>query len=469
MKRIENIDVEWKEVFTGDIKKEVIAFANAEGGSIYIGIRNDGSVRGVDDSDAVMLQVSSALSDGIMPDVMPFVQIRTVEIEGKAVVEIEVQVGTRRPYYLKSKGLRPSGVYIRQGSACLPVSDEGIRQLILDGSGKSYEDSRSMEQNLTFSVLEAEMQQKEIEFGISQMRNLHLIGEDGLYTNLAQLLSDQCEHSIKVAIFQGKEKEVFLSRKEFSGSLLKQLRSVYELIDLSNKTKATFSGLNRIDRRDYPEGAVREALINCIVHRDYAFSASTLVNIYENRVEFISLGGLVQGLSLEAILIGVSQSRNPNLASIFYRMGLIESYGTGISKIMRMYREEPKQPKIETAQGAFRVTLPNRNSDEDTVYEKNQIGDEAQELASGGIKMPEIRYVYASSEGAPIPYITEEERILRHVRAKGFITRKETESLLQIKTTKAYQLLRRLCEKGLLREHGSGRNRIYIGVYGAEQ
>ena len=177
MKRIENIDVEWKEVFTGDIKKEVIAFANAEGGSIYIGIRNDGSVRGVDDSDAVMLQVSSALSDGIMPDVMPFVQIRTVEIEGKAVVEIEVQVGTRRPYYLKSKGLRPSGVYIRQGSACLPVSDEGIRQLILDGSGKSYEDSRSMEQNLTFSVLEAEMQQKEIEFGISQMRNLHLIGE----------------------------------------------------------------------------------------------------------------------------------------------------------------------------------------------------------------------------------------------------------------------------------------------------
>lgn len=335
----------------------------------------------------------------------------------------------------------------------------------MEGSGKSYEESRSMVQELTFSVLEDELSQKNIDFGVSQMKNWRLIGEDGLYTNLALLLSDQCEHSITAAIFQGKEEEIFLSRKEFSGSLLKQLHSVYELIDLSNKTKATFSGLNRINQRDYPEDALREALINCIVHRDYAFSASTLVNIYENRIEFVSLGGLVQGLSLEAILMGVSQSRNPNLAQIFYRMGLIESYGTGISKVMRLYKDEAKPPKIETAQGAFKVTLPNCNDKEgqaDKIQKEYMIQE-------GGLRVLEANYSYAAAKEIPTPYITEEEKILRYVRASGCITRKETEALLQIKTTKAYQLLRKLCEDGLLCEHGSGRNRIYIGVYDANQ
>ncbi len=454
MKPIENIDIEWKEIFVDDVKKEVIAFANGAGGTLYIGIRNDGTIKGVEDPDAVMLRASSALSDAIMPDIMPFVQIRTVEREGKPVVEIAVQTGTRRPYYLKSKGLRSSGVYVRQGSASIPVSDEGIRQMILESSGKSYEESRSMEQNLTFSALEAEMAKKSIEFGQPQMRNLHLIGEDGLYTNLARLLSDQCDHSIKVAIFQGREKAVFHSRKEFSGSLLTQLYSVYELIDLSNKTKATFSGLDRIDQRDYPEDAIREALLNCIVHRDYGFSASTLINIYEDRLEFVSLGGLVQGLSLDAIFMGVSQSRNPNLAAVFYRLGLIESYGTGISKIMRLYQTETKQPKIETAEGAFRVTLPNCNENE-FLYAKEvsrKTGAAVHELSYGLTKT-----------SAPTPFLTEEERLLRYVREHGAITRKEAEALLQVKTTKAYHALRKLCEAGVLREYGNGRSRIYIG------
>ncbi len=465
MKPIENIDIEWKEIFVDDVKKEVIAFANGAGGTLYIGIRNDGTIKGVEDPDAVMLRVSSALSDAIMPDIMPFVQIRTIEREGKPVVEIAVQTGTRRPYYLKSKGLRSSGVYVRQGSASIPVSDEGIRQMILESSGKSYEESRSMEQNLTFSALEVEMAKKSIEFGQPQMRNLHLIGEDGLYTNLARLLSDQCEHSIKVAIFQGREKEVFHSRKEFSGSLLKQLYGVYELIDLSNKTKATFSGLDRIDQRDYPEDAIREALLNCIVHRDYGFSASTLINIYEDRIEFVSLGGLVQGLSLDAIFMGVSQSRNPNLAAVFYRLGLIESYGTGISKIMRLYQAKAKEPKIETAEGAFRVTLPNCNEEdvERITGLSTQSHYTLQETqAVYGLGRDAVRSSLHGHAPATVSFLTEEEKLLRYVREHGAITRKEAETLLQIKTTKAYLLLRKLCETGYLREYGNGRSRIYI-------
>lgn len=266
MALFENVDVEFKEIFVPDIKKEVIAFANSEGGVLYIGIRKDGVVVGIDDPDDTMLRVSSALKDSIRPDIMPFVQIRAIQREDKTIIEITVQVGTSRPYYLQDKGLKPSGVYVRKGSAALPVSDDGIRQMIIESSGKSYECCRSMDQNLTFQTLEHEMKNRSIELGPAQMQTMHLIGEDGLYTNLAKLLSDQCDHTIKTAIFQGTDKAVFRSRREFSGSLLKQLQEVYQLIDLSNKTKAAFSGLDRIDTRDYPEEAVREALLNCIVH-----------------------------------------------------------------------------------------------------------------------------------------------------------------------------------------------------------
>lgn len=333
MLAFENQNIEFKQEYVPDIRKEVMGFANAEGGTVYVGVRKDGAVLGIGDPDGVMLQIVNSLKDSLAPDIMPFVRVNTVEIEEKQVIEIDVTTGTNRPYYLREKGLKPGGVYVRKGSSTQPMTEEGIREMILQNSGRSFERCRSMNQELTFYTLQTEMQRRSIEIGPSQMRTLKLIGEDGLYTNLALLLSDQCETTTKVALFQGTDKELFRDRKEFTGSILKQLEDVYQFIDLVNKTKATFSGLDRTDWRDYPEEAVREALLNSIVHRDYSFSGSNLVNVYEDRIEFVSLGGLVSGLELKSIFLGVSQSRNPNLAAVFYRMRLIESYGTGIGKI----------------------------------------------------------------------------------------------------------------------------------------
>jgi len=199
----------------------------------------------------------------------------------------------------------------------------------------AYESMRSMQQELTFTALRKHFQQRELKLDEAQLRTLKLIGDDGLYTNLALLLSEQCEHSLKVAVFQGSTRAVFRDRREFTGSLLQQLYDAYAFIDNYNKTKATFHGLERVDTQDYPPEAVREVLLNCIVHRDYSFSGSTLVNIYDDRIEFISLGGLVTGLKMETIFIGVSQTRNPALAAVFYCLRLIESFGTGIEKFSK--------------------------------------------------------------------------------------------------------------------------------------
>ena len=400
----ENQNIEFKQEYVPDIRKEVIGFANAEGGTVYVGIRKDGKVLGVEDPDGVMLQIVNSLKDALAPDIMPFVRVNSVEIEGKQVVEINVTTGTNRPYYLREKGLKPSGVYVRKGSSTQPMTEEGIREMILQNSGRSFELCRSMNQELTFHTLQAEMQKRLIELGTSQMRTLKLIGEDGLYTNLALLLSEE----------------------------------VYQFINLLNKTKATFSGLDRTDMRDYPEEAVRESLLNSIVHRDYSFSGSNLVNIYENRMEFVSLGGLVSGLELKSIFLGVSQSRNPNLAAVFYRMRLIESYGTGIGKIERAYKTYQFQPEFETAKGVFRVTLPNRN-------EKQEREERAKDHVDTMVSLNE-----------------QKSLIVQYAKENGSVTRKEVEDLIGAGTTKAFRLLKELCEAGKLEQKGNGKLSTYV-------
>lgn len=430
----ETQNLEFKQEYVPGIRKEVIAFANAEGGTILVGVRKDGVVIGIGNPDEVMLQIANSLKDSIVPDIMPFVDIRAIELEHKQVIQIEVAIGTNCPYYLKEKGLRPSGVYVRKGSSSQPMSDEGIREMIIENSGHSYETERSLNQNLTFDVIASEMKKRNIEFGSSQKKTLKLVGEDDLYTNLAFIVSDQFETTTKVAFFQGSDKAIFRSRREFSGSILKQLEEVYQYLDIYNKTKATFSGLDRIDTRDYPEEAVREALLNSFVHRDYSVQASNLINVYDDRIEFVSIGGLVSGIELSSIFLGISRTRNPNLASLFYRMHLIESYGTGIEKIQRAYEE--KKPIFETAKGVFRVTLFNQNehsskTELDTIRNKESLDD-------------------------------QRRRLLEYARTNNGITRKEAQDLLASGSTKAFRLLKELCDLGQLRAVGNGRLSKYI-------
>ena len=386
-----------------------------------------------------MLKIANSLKDTLVPDVMSFIKINSLTIENKIIIEIQVSTGTNRPYYLKEKGLKPSGVYIRKGTSTQPMSEEAIKEMIIQSNGRSFEDCRSIEQNLTFKTLTDKMNDRNLSLKKAQMITLKMIGEDDLYTNLAYLLSDQCNITTKIALFQGKDKEEFRDRKEFKGSLLKQLDDVYEYLLLSNKTKARFIGLNRYDKEDYPKEALREALLNSVVHRDYSFSGSNIINIYEDRIEFISLGGLVPGLELDSIFLGVSQSRNPHLVSLFYRMHLIESYGTGISKIQRSYKNELQQPLFETAKGVFRVTLPNQN----------------EEISSS------TSYMIKESPSLSSTYNDSKQLILNYTRTNQSITRKEIETLLHVGTTKACKLLKELCESNLLLAQGNGRNKYY--------
>jgi ATP-dependent DNA helicase RecG len=426
MNLFESEIVELKETYVADLKKEIIAFANTNGGTIYIGVKDNGEVIGLDNPDFVMQQISNSIRDSIKPDVSIFTNIELLQENNKFIIKLTINQGTKKPYYLSDKGLKPTGVYVRSGTTSAPASEDAIRRMIKMADGDSFEANRSLIQELTFNSLSAEMAKRDLEFTEIQMRNIGILSSDDIYTNMGLLVSDQCKYSIKFAIFQGTDKLVFKDRKEFTGSLFEQLADAYKAIDFYNGTKATFHELLRTDERDYPEDAVREALLNAIAHRDYSFSGSTFINLYSDRLEIISLGGLVSGLSLEAVMLGASQPRNEKLANLFYAMKLIEAYGTGISKIISCYKGLPIQPKFENVEGAFCVILPNIH---------------AQALTA------------------------ENERffsILNLFETKTEITRADVENALNIGSTHAINLLKEMLEKKLIAKRGSGRQTRYV-------
>lgn len=430
--------VELKSIVMDDIKKEIIAFANCDGGTIYVGVADDGKVLGVENADECALQISNMVRDAVKPDVTMFIHYETLECDGKAVVGVNIQRGTNRPYYLAKKGLRPEGVYVRQGYSSVPATDTAIRQMIKETDGDSFENMRSINQALTFEATKKEFEKRNVVFGQPQMQTLKIVSADGIYTNLGLLLSEQCPHTIKAAVFEGINQNVFKDRREFSGSLMQQLNDVYDYIDFHNQTHATFRKLLRIDTRDYPEVAVREALLNTLVHRDYSFRASTLISIYDDRIEFVSIGGLLPGLELDDLMMGVSVCRNPHLANVFYRLQLIEAYGTGMKKIMGAYANALVQPKIKTTNNAFKIILPNVNF------------------------TPKAAEVHKDFEkAADLALDSNEEKVLQFLREHLMITRKETQTLLEVSQSTAGRILKAMVDSGQIKQIGGSRTTRY--------
>lgn len=424
----ETENIEFKLQFTDEIYKEVIAFANTDGGVIYIGIDNAGNAVGIDNVDENYTRITNGIRDAIMPDVTMFVKYT---IQENRVVRITVGEGSYKPYYLKSKGLKPSGVFVRQGTSSVPASPEQIRAMIKESDGDTFESMRSMEQELSFKSAKEAFKRYNIEFSKAKYRTLGITMQGGeLYSNLALIISDQCAHTTKVAVFADEENTKFRDSKEFGGSIFEQLDNTYAYLALCNKKLATFKGLERIEKVDYPEEALREALLNALVHRDYSFSGSIIINVNDKEMEFISIGGLLHGLSPDDIRSGISQPRNKNLADIFHRLHLIESYGTGIRKIYNLYANCPEQPRIEVTSNTFKIILPNMNR-------------------------------ATAKEGIPVT-TAQMKKILDYIEENGQITDIEIQELLGLKKTRAFTLAKQMRDEGLIKVVGRAAEKRYV-------
>lgn len=424
----ETENIEFKSGFTEEIYKEVIAFANTDGGVLYIGIDNDGYAVGLNNVDDEYTRITNGIRDAILPNVTMFVKYT---IQENKVVRITISEGTNKPYYLRSNGLKPNGVYVRQGTSSVQASSEQIRQMIKDSDGDDFESMRSIEQELTFTSAATAFESYGVDFSQEKYLDLGMIHKnDGLFTNLALLMSDQCQHSIKVAVFGDDENTTFKDNREFKGSIFKQIDEAFRYIMLSNRTSSVFKGLERIDKSDYPEAALREALLNSVVHRDYSYSGSIIININDNQMEFVSIGGLLPGLTADDIRSGISQPRNKNLAEVFHRLKLIEAYGTGIRRIYKLYENCSVQPRIEVTHNTFKMILPNMSV--------------AEPLAAKTYLTP------------------QKEEILDIISKNRQITEAEIMELLGVKRTRAYTLAKQMCDENLIVAVGRGVNKKYL-------
>jgi ATP-dependent DNA helicase RecG len=305
--------------------------------------------------------------------------------------------------------------------------------MIKESDGDNFESMRSIEQNLTFNSVQKAFDRYNVEFAPNKYRTLGLtVQSDEMYSNLALVISDQCSHTTKVAVFADEANTKFRDSKEFGGSIFEQLDNTFAYLSLCNKTTAIFKGLERIEKVDYPEEALREALLNALVHRDYSFSGSIIINVNDKEIEFISIGGLLPGLSPEDIRSGISQPRNKNLAGIFHRLHLIESYGTGIRKIYNLYSNCSEQPRIEVTSNTFKIILPNMNRTND-------------------------------NENSEVSGVTAQmKKILDYIKENGHITDQEIQDLLSLKKTRAFTLAKQMRDDGVIKVVGRGNEKKYI-------
>lgn len=464
MRLVESERVELKRTVTDRLCRTIVAFANSMGGNIYIGFDDFGNALGVEDIDAEMLRATSLIHDDICPDLLQFVSVEPLEIDGVSVIRISVEPGDEKPYYLSSKGLVPAGVYTRVGPATVPLDRRGIRRMIRETDRDSFETRHAQVQNLSFDKAREIFRRHGVAFDEPQFKSLGLYASDGFYANLALLLSDQCPFTIKCAVFNDDCGAEFITRRECSGSVFGQLEQAADFLDASNRLRSSFQGLQRIDQRDYPEQAVREALVNAILHQDYDEGASPLIKMYSDRLEFTSFGGMVGPLSLEDALAGASMSRNPGLTAIFHRLGIVEAFGTGLPAIQRLYREKDLRAGF-SASGIFKVTLPNVNTAGDptkTLTENygrsERFGDDVQprRRPDGDNARPcdsETELAFSWDSGSRL--------LLEFASSRDSFSRPEAQQVLGMGRDTALKVINGLVDEGKLERVGKARATRY--------
>lgn len=346
----EGRQLEFKEDVGGSFLKTVSAFANYGGGSILFGVADDGRTVGLANPVASCLDIENRVNDAISPRPDYSLEVH----EADSVVELRVRPGASKPYLYRSKA------YKRSDSATVEVDAVELTRLILEGRNTSFERLPAARQDLTFKALgEAMVGHVGIAtFNEDTLRTLELLSAEG-YNNAAAILADDGGFpGVDMARF-GESVSVILRRETLEGiSALTEFGAAARVFE-ELYCYEEVSGTVRRRVETIPLAAFREALANALVHRTWDVSARVRVSMYDDRVDVSSPGGLPAGISEEEYLSDmVSVRRNPILANVFYRLGLVEAFGTGILRIREAYAGSASRPRFDVRENSVTVTLP---------------------------------------------------------------------------------------------------------------
>ena len=339
MQNTETNRIENKEQLNEDFEQEVIAFLNyKEGGIIYVGINKNGQVVGVEDVDLTQLQIKDRIKNNIQPSTLGLFDVTVETIDNKEVIKVIISSGTEKPYYLRKKGRTPEGCYIRVGSSKERMTERMIDDMHAKRIKNTLKEIDSPRQELTFNQLKIYYEEHGLKLNDNYLQNLDLLTSEGKYNYNAFLLADENNVSIKLVKYVGTNKLELLENLEFGNRcLITATQRILDRLDVENTTYAKIEYFGRKEQEKIDSKALKEAVINAIVHNDYSYGNSPIIELYSDRIEITSAGGLPQELSQEEFLEGVTAPRNKELIRVFKDVDLIENIGSGVLRILDAY------------------------------------------------------------------------------------------------------------------------------------
>lgn len=363
-----------------DIEKEIIAFLNYhEGGLIYIGIDKQGEILGVSDIDGDMLKIKDRIKNNISPSAMGLFDVVAENKEGRELIKIIVAGGTEKPYFKKKFGMTEKGCFIRTGTAAEPMPQAMIEKLFASRTRNSLGKIRSHRQDLSFEQLKIYYEEKGLTLTKHFKQNLELLTDNESLNYVAYLLADENGTSIKVAKYSGTDRIDLVENNEYGYcSLIKATKRVLDKLELENKTFSKITSKERIDKRLWDAIALREAIINAIIHNDYTREIPPKFEIFSDRFEITSYGGLFEGMTQEDFFEGLSLPRNKELMRVYKDLGMVEQLGSGVPRILQAYSKD----SFKFSENYLRMIFPasEKNTTQATMQVTTQVTTQVEEL-----------------------------------------------------------------------------------------
>ena len=409
--------LEFKETITNTFLKTVSAFSNYDGGTILFGVDDDGNIKGLPDVKQACLDIENKINDSITPQPDYMLEIQNND----QTIKLTVKSGLQKPYLYKSKA------YKRNDTATIEVDTLEFSRLVLDGKNIRFEELPCKDQELSFEILHRKLKETvRIEnFDKDTLKTLNLYDDVNGFNNAAGLLADK-NHFPGIDIVKfGENISIIQKRSTFENiSVLEVYEKAIEVFRDYYQYEV-IQGADRKKMEKIPEAAFREAIANALIHRVWDVDSQIRVSMFDDRIEIVSPGGLPSGITEEEYLFGkLSVLRNRNLANVFYRLGFVEIFGTGITRIKQLYAEALIKPDFEVSENAIKIVLP--------IFEKNAD-------------------------------LTEDEIVVYKLLSKTMLKPiSEVAPYVPFGKSKTTKLLKEMCQKGVITVEGKGKGTKYI-------
>lgn len=418
--------VEFKQDIPKDVMRyipTVVAFSNTIGGTMIFGVSDSGEVTGIEEGlvkDRIE-EISYAIGSWIEPTVSYTAD--SYCIDGKHLIAVEVHRGPLTPYAMKGKG-----VFIRQGRNTFAACDEKVKELELERVNRTFDSlpfyddsgSREVSEDDIDAVLRRMRESGDIGCSLQTLLSMGILneihGEPANTVAFDLLTSNRGRYETSCAMFRGLSRIDFVDRLECSGNVLEQIESAISFVKRNMHLRAVIKGLYREDVYEIPITALREAIVNAVVHRSYVSRDTVTVTILDDRIEVESPGSLL--IRREQLGTGMYRTRNEVLARYLRGIGVCEMRGTGIMRMREACLAQGlREPMVEEIEDHVRVTFF-RDTGQDRIP---ALGIQERRMLHMISENPDITHEQlAGGLGISKPYVA---KLIRHSKDRGLLAR----------------------------------------------